>query len=228
MTRSAQEVVAILRRVRTGTLQDGLDTLGLFHQSLAPEYRMVSPPRSASGFVGPAKVLVLYALDEPVVPPFENSVKLWRFFEGHIHSGDVIATGYDGPIAACELVGGMLATLFERQGAVGWLGSYVRDLCELAELEMGFVAMGAHPAIARGRVGLRSKEAPATIGGVEVASSDYVAADADGTVIVPARDDIVDGLCEFVEDYVERERAAHRDMEAGVPMSEVIDRHRIL
>lgn len=222
------EMVAMLSRVKSGTIQDGLDELGQFHQSLSPAFRMVSRPKTREGFVGTAKALLFYKLDEPRVPDFERSIKFWRFLEGHIQPGDVVVAGFEGEIPACELVGGMLGTLYERQGAAGWMGTYVRDLHELDELNMGFIAMGTHPAIARGRIMLRSHEAPVTLGGVEVHTGDYICADSDGAVVVPLRDGIAEKMHAYVADYVVKEKAAVADMAAGVKMSDVIDRHRIL
>jgi 4-hydroxy-4-methyl-2-oxoglutarate aldolase len=131
-------------------------------------------------------------------------------------------------VPACELVGGMLGTLYQRQGAAGWMGTYVRDLHELDQLDMGFIAMGAHPAIARGRIGLRSWEAPVTLGGVTIATGDFVAADSDGAVVIPNRDELPERLCTAIEEFIVKEHAAVADMAAGVKMSDVIDRHRIL
>lgn len=222
------EMVAMLSRVKSGTIQDGLDELGQFHQSLPPAFRMVSPPKGREGFVGPAKALLFYELDEPRVPDFERSVKFWRFLESHIQPGDVVCVGFEGAVPECELVGGMLGTLYDRQGAAGWLGTYVRDVHELDALGMGFIAMGTHPAIARGRIMLRSHEAPVPLGGVTITTGDYICADSDGAVVVPLRDGIAEQLYAYVADYVVKEKAAVADMAAGMKMSDVIDRHRIL
>ena len=222
-----QDLVAMLSRVKSGTIQDGLDELGLFRQSLSPQFRMVSPPKQREGFVGPAKTLLFYTLDEPKLPPFERSVKFWKFLEQHIQRGDVVVIGFEGAVPECELVGGMLGTLYDRQGAAGWVGTYVRDIHELAALNMGFIAMGTHPAIARGRIGFRGHDAPVTLGGVQIATGDYVAADSDGAVVIPANE--LQRMYAYVADYVEKEAAAQRDMAAGtMPMSDIIDRHRIL
>ncbi|MBA3454236.1 MAG: RraA family protein [Deltaproteobacteria bacterium] len=222
------ELVAMLSKVKSGTIQDGLDELGLFHQSLPPTYRMMSPPKQREGFVGPARTLLFYMLEEPKVGPFERSVKFWKFLEQYIKPGDVVVAGFEAEIPNCELVGGMLGTLYEQQGAAGWIGTYVRDLHELHALNMGFIGMGCHPAIARGRIMLRSSEAPVTHGGVQISTGDYIVADSDGAVVIPARDGTLEKMYAFVADYVPKEHAAKHDMDAGVLMSDVIDRHRIL
>jgi regulator of RNase E activity RraA len=223
-----QDLIELLKQVKSGTVQDGLDTLDLFDQSLSPAFRMVSPPKGREGFAGLAKCLLMYKLDKCALPPFENSVKFWKFLEGFVKPGDVVTVAFEGEIPNCELVGGMLGALYDRAGAVGWLGTYVRDVHELATLNMGFIAMGTHPAIARGRIGLRSKEAPVTLGGVTIKTGDYVAADSDGAVVIPDRDGIPEKMYEFIKDFIVKEHAAQADMAAGMPMSDVIDKHRIL
>lgn len=222
------DMVAMLSRVKSGTIQDGLDELGHWHQSLPPAFRMVSPPSGREGFVGPARTLLYYKLEEPKHSEFERSVKFWRFLEGYVQPGDVVIAGFEGAIPDCELVGGMLGTLYARAGAAGWIGPYVRDLHELHALDMGFIAMGCHPAIGRGRIMLRSPDAPVTVGGVLITPGDYIVADEDGAVVVPLRDGIAEKIYAFVADYVVKEKAALADMAAGVKMSDVIDRYRIL
>lgn len=230
MEHTREDMVAMFGRVKTGTLQDGLDMLGLFDQSLSPAFRMVSPPKGGTGFIGIAKLLRYYKLDTPIVnPPFERSVKFWKYLESYIEPGDVVVAGFDGEIPNCELTGGMLGTLYARRGAVGWVGTYVRDLGELDEIAVGFVAMGCHPAIARGRVGLKQSDDPLVLGGVTIHAGDYVAGDSDGAVVIPGRDGIPEKMYAFVEDYVEREHKAQDDIKAGkLAMSDIIDKYRIL
>ncbi|GGK97773.1 ribonuclease E activity regulator RraA [Deinococcus radiotolerans] len=85
----------------------------------------------------------------------------------------------------CALLGGELGEL---AAANGWSGvivnGCVRDISELAQLNLGVRALAAHPRRS-GRERLGDRDVPVTFGGVTIHPGAAVHADEDGILILP-------------------------------------------
>ena len=84
------------------------------------------------------------------------------------------------------LVGGKVAAAAERNGWAGMLiHGCVRDSAELAACEVGIRALGLLP-LATDKRGQGERDVPVQIGSVWVRPGDWLYADADGIVLLPA------------------------------------------
>ena len=135
--------------------------------------------------------------------------------------GQVIVVSHPG--MQCAGWGGLLSLAASTRGIEGAvLDGPARDVDEAHQIGFGVVGREATPVTARGRVVEVMWGDPITFAGVSVSSGDLVVVDPNGVAIVPARR-AVDVLA-VARRIVAREAAMAADVEAGVPVTEVMGR----
>jgi regulator of RNase E activity RraA len=114
-------------------------------------------------------------------------------------SGDVIVVDHRGRLDVSAW-GGLLSLAARQRGVAGVIvDGACRDVDEARAMAFPLFARAAVPVTARGRIVEESCREPVTIGGVPVASGDWVIADSSGVVFVPRdRADEVVGLAEQI------------------------------
>lgn len=95
-----------------------------------------------------------------------------------------------------------------------------RDIDEARDLGFPIYGRAAVPITARGRVMEHGFNEPVTIGGVMVKPRDLVIADSSGVVFIAA--DRAEEVIAVAEDIFQRERLMARDIEAGLPIADVL------
>jgi regulator of RNase E activity RraA len=95
-----------------------------------------------------------------------------------------------------------------------------RDIDQARELQFPIYGRAAVPITARGRVVEHAFNEPVTIAGVEVAPGDLVLADSSGVVFIRAANTAE--VVATAEDLFRREQLMARDIEAGVPIGDVL------
>lgn len=217
-----------LARYKTGTIADGLDQCSLYDQALPPALRLLVPA-STGRLVGRAKV-VRYTASAPEERnhrvPKERSVAFQKKLEAYLKPGDVAVLGFSAEVPECEVIGGFMARLIQKQGTAGVvIDGYVRDLDEITEMKLATVARGVHPSILRGRVKAVTMGEPVRVGKVTIKEGDLIVADVDGTLVVPpaAADDVI-AFCEHVASL---ETKAWADVQRGDAISDVFDRYGV-
>ncbi len=212
----------------TTLISDGLDALGLPAAVLPPAVRAIVPPRGGR-MAGPVKTY-LYRVrtpEEGVQPPAKAQMlaQLQRM-EEYLQPGDVLVIGFEGAPPAVGIVGDLFGTLYAKRGAVGIVTpGLVRDAQELAALGLGVYAAGTTPLNSLGRVAMSALGAPVTVGGVGVANGDWLVADADGVVIVPAAQLGQPALLEWLQEAAEREKGTLDAVRSSGKLSDAFRTH---
>ena len=226
MAHNADESLTLqaLAGLESSALSDALEGLGFAHQVLGPQYRPMGghvrmAGRAACALLGPKEAPApgaplpgdyFAAIDELAAP-------------GRILVL-AIASGTRGAV-----LGGFMAREYRKRGAVGVItDGLLRDVAELATLDLALIATGATPC--NGAKGMRidSVRQPLALGGahgtpVTVEDGDYVLADEDGVVVVPAR--IVAVAIEATRVLIEIERRIGADMAGGLPRVQAMRAH---
>ncbi|MGD9711379.1 MAG: RraA family protein [Thermomicrobiales bacterium] len=135
-------------------------------------------------------------------------------------AGDVIVVEHRGRTDVSGW-GGLLSrgALVKEVGAVIIDGA-CRDVDESRDLGLPVFARGTVPITARGRVAEHDFNCPVTIAGIAIYPGDWLVADGSGVVFIPAeRLDEITGIAEHI---LARETLMACDIDAGVPIGNVM------
>ena len=200
-------------------VSDALDELGYRNQVLAPEIRALRP---GSRLAGRAVPVVVEATDAVEPNPYEGDLRL----VDSLRPDDVPVYG-GAPGTPAALWGELLSCAALGRGATGAVvDGYVRDAHEMGELGFPVFCRGCSPLDTRGRVIVRGHGVPTVCGGVPVAPGDYVLADEDGVVVIPAG--ALEDVLDLVRSRDRGEEGAKADLLAGVSIVEVWEKWQIL
>jgi len=204
-------VVASLRRLDSCAVSDALDTLGL------PGAVTVLRPMWASERVLAGRVRTVTAAPKSAAGP---ATHICTPLVAIADPDDVIVVDNHGRTdVSCW--GGLLAEAATQRGVAGVIvDGACRDIQECAELDLPVYARAAVAVSARGRVVQQEMDAPIQVGGVSVASGDYVVADRNGVVFVAATD--VDRVIELAGRIVERENGMAQAVRDGRSVVDVM------
>jgi regulator of RNase E activity RraA len=123
----------------------------------------------------------------------------------------------------CAGWGGLLSRAAMVKGIPGVIvDGMCRDIDESRELGFTVFARGVIPATARGRIIETGFNCPITVGSVVVNPGDWVIADGSGVVFLPHQN--VEAILTQAEQLVAREVTLLEDIEAGIPVSQVMSR----
>lgn len=136
------------------------------------------------------------------------------------NAGDIIVVEHRGRTDVSGW-GGLLSRASVQKGIAGVIvdGAF-RDIDEARELGLPVFGKAAVPVTARGRVAEHAFNQPITVAGIAVGPGDWVLADASGIVFLPADD--AASIVAVAEDIFRREQAMARDIDAGVPIDQVM------
>ncbi|MBM7786188.1 RraA family protein [Tenggerimyces flavus] len=113
------------------------------------------------------------------------------------------------------------------RGAAGAIvDGYVRDTRQLREMKYPVFCRGASPLDTRARARVREIGSPVQAGGVQVHTGDFVVADSDGVVVVPAS--AMADVRQLVLHRVRRESGARHELRNGRSLDAVWDKWRVL
>lgn len=198
----------LMARFSTPDLSDALDVLGIEGTPLGLRPVWLGCPRIS----GPAYTLSLS--HESGGPPAEGTLRA----VAAAAPGDVLVVE-NGDDAAVNSWGGMVSKVAVRRGLAGAvLGGACRDVEEIEEAGFPVYSLGVVATSVRGRTFFRSHGDPIRLGGVRVQVGDWVTADRNGVVVVPAG--VVDGALRGAERALQRERKILDAIGAGVDASE--------
>jgi 4-hydroxy-4-methyl-2-oxoglutarate aldolase len=123
----------------------------------------------------------------------------------------------------CAGWGGLLSRAAMVKGIPGVIvDGMCRDIDESRELGFTVFARGVIPATARGRIIETDFNCPITVGSVVVHPGDWVIADGSGVVFIAHEN--VEAVLNQAEQLVAREAILLKDIDAGVPVSQVMSR----
>lgn len=168
-----------LARTYTGAVHDVLRDMGHANCVLPPSIRLIDPAQKLAG-----RVFTMSGHIDQTLDPRESLLR-WTGFLSKAEPGSVVICQPNN--SSIALMGELSAETLKLRGVRGYI---VDGGCRDVEfiLAMGFPVACRFftPADIVGRWTPDAFEAPITIGTVTIANGDYVLADRDGVVIVPA------------------------------------------
>lgn len=208
---SSTDIVAALRRLDSCAVSDALDTLGL-PGAVTGVRGMWAAARTVAG-----RVRTVTAVPKAAAGPATHiATPLVAIAE----PDDVVVIDNHGRTdVSCW--GGLLAEAAVQRGVAGVIvDGACRDVQESEALGLPVFARAAVPVSARGRIVQQAMDERIQVAGVSVASHDYVVADVNGVVFIPAGE--VDRVVALAQRIVDREERMAEAVRSGRDVSEVM------
>ena len=207
------------RPIYTALAADVMDTLGYREQAME---HTVRPSRPESCFAGPAVTIDAYRHEQPHEDPYG------KIFEAYdlVQSGDVIVVATNGEVRS-GLWGELLSTAAVARGVYAVVtDGLVRDIRLMNDMGFHCFCRGCSPLDSAGRILPRDVQVPVTCAGVRVEPGDFVLADYEGVVVIPAaiREQVY-GKC---LEKLEGENTVRDELSSGRSPREVFDEYGIL
>ena len=207
-------------KVDTATVADVLDTLGLPDQGLAPEFTPY--PASAGKLGGWA-----YTIRGKMVR-YAGSGDPWKMKAmDRVGKGDV--TVWSGEGRGVCFFGELIALGMKRRGCAGALvDGGIRDIEWIAKQRFPVYARYRTPVQSIGRWRVTAWQVPVDMPGatkkrVRVGPGDFVLADADGVIVIPAR--VAEKVLVEAERLTRREVRIRRELDRGATLADVLERY---
>jgi 4-hydroxy-4-methyl-2-oxoglutarate aldolase len=203
----------------TALASDALDRLGRREQAAAATIRPLRPGYRLTGRALPVSVV---ASDEMPEEPYAGEMRAIELLE----PGDVPVYVTEAGVRAA--VWGELFSLAARaRGALGAVvDGAIRDADAVASLGLPVFCRGFSPLDTMGRAVVDEIGGDVVCGGVLVRRGDYLVADEDGVVFVPA--ELADDVVARVEEKVRGEDGARSQLIAGKSVRDVWDTWGVL
>jgi RraA family protein len=173
------ELSARLRAVPASTAETVLRQLGVDRFAINALHHL----SGAESIAGPARTLRFLPARADFTSP---KGKLQRGLIDGLREGEVLVIDALGTLDAAAL-GDMMAGRAQARGAAGVVvDGVVRDVAGLRAMGLSVHARGAYPTPSQGKLIPWESDVPIQCAGVLVFPGDYVIADLDGVVVVPA------------------------------------------
>jgi 4-hydroxy-4-methyl-2-oxoglutarate aldolase len=199
----------------TGALTDVLDGRGLVHQTLPPE---LAPLEPGTRLAGPA-----FTVEGRPHPDHDYDASIRRILAmlGEVPSGHV-AVYQTGDRASAQF-GELSATSLQARGAAGVvLDGGCRDIDFIRRTGFPVFCRYTTPQDCVPRWELTATQVPVTIGDVRIEPGDWIVADHDGIVVVPAG--VVEEVLAEAEEKVATENEIRHAVAEGVLPLEAYER----
>lgn len=206
--------------VDTSNVADALDKLGYPDQGLAADF--LPHPSTAGRLAGWA-----YTIRGQMMSSAESGdPQKMRACQG-VSSGEVTVWAGDG--AGICYFGELIATGMKERGCVGALvDGGVRDVRWIGRLGFPVYARYRTPIQSIGRWKVNASQVPvvmrgATVGEVAVSPGDFILADEDGAVVIPAA--LTDRVLEEAEKLTRTEVAIRAELSAGLTLAQALEKY---
>lgn len=203
----------------TGALTDALFELGLSRQTLTPA---IGPLRHPMRLAGPA-FCVETRLDPAAAEDDPTHARAWRLFDEVPHGAVLVyADGADDH----AVIGDLAVARLKFNGCAGIvIDGGCRDVDFVVEIGLPVFCRYVTPEdLTHGHGALGDWGGSVSIGGVGVATGDYVVGDADGVVVIPKS--LVSSVLERAERVVASETRARDALLRGVPPDRAFDENK--
>jgi regulator of RNase E activity RraA len=213
---------ALLDGLATSTsslISDALDRVGVRDHTLDYSIRPLAP-----GPVVVGRAVPVVVVESSAIPAEPYATEMQAI--DSLRPGDIPVYAV-APDVEAALWGELFTCAALGRGAVGAVvDGYIRDARQIRELSFPVFSRGFSPLDTLGRAAVEAFGVTAVCGGVAVHPGDYVVADEDGIVVVPAA--AAPEVVSLVEAKARDEGHARADLLAGVSIHEVWDRYRVL
>lgn len=203
----------------SAVLADVLDGQGHHNSALPPEIR---PLKSDWKIFGRAATLSAVAVAHEPAHPYAVEMDCID----HLQPGDLLVATTNGERQSA-LWGELLSTACRARQAVGViLDGLTRDAAKIQEMDYPVFAAGFSPLDSKGRIDCIAYNQPIRIGACAVRPGDYVFADIDGVVVIPAK--LAKEALQRALDKVRGENQVRTELAKGRSVREVFDEYGIL
>ena len=205
-------VEQVKRDLYSGVISDVLDILGYRNQAIGSE---LMPLSDDTVIFGPAFTSIgtqVYSMPEAPL------IAQCRVVD-QLKPGEVYLLVTRGKYT-CALFGELFATNVNKHGCAGViLDGCIRDVRELKRMNFPIFYRTRDPRTSKGRCEINECQIPIDLCGVTVNPGDYVFADCDGIVIIPA--DMVDEVITQAYEVLEKENFSRSRLTQGATMESI-------
>jgi regulator of RNase E activity RraA len=203
---------ARLARLDSCVVSDAMDKLGL--SGVATGLTRLSTERKLAG---PVLTVKLESANGRLAERHLCTAAIESAAPGNVlvveHHSRVDCAGWGGILSKAALVKGIAGVIVD---------GLCRDIDESRELGFTVFARGVIPATARGRIIETGFNVPIAVDSIVVRPADWVIADGSGVVFLAQEH--VEAILNQAEELVAREALLVKDIEAGIPVSQVMSR----
>ena len=205
--------------IYTALAADIMDAMGYREQSLD---HTVRPSMASTNFCGPAVTLDAYQDDKPHPDPYGKIFAAYDLMK----RGDVVVVATNGELRS-GLWGELLATAAAARGVNAVVtDGLVRDVRLMDAMGFQCFSRGYSPLDSAGRIVPREVQVPITCAGVRIEPGDFMLADYEGVVVIPAA--ILGEVHTKCMDKLEGENTVRDVLATGRSPREVFDEYGIL
>jgi regulator of RNase E activity RraA len=207
-------------RIDTATVADVLDVLGLPHQGLAPGFAAFPPSAGKMGgwaYTIRGRMARYAGSGDP---------RKMRAVDG-VGPGEI--TVWSGEGRGVCFFGELIALGMKRRGSAGaLLDGGIRDIEWIAKQRFPVYARYRTPVQSIGRWKVTAWQVPVDMPGatskrVKVRPGDFVLADVDGVIVIPAR--VAGKVLVEAERLTRKEKRIRGELDRGASLESVLDRH---
>jgi regulator of RNase E activity RraA len=216
-----QLIEAVRNTLYTGVISDTLDSLGFWHQAMAPGIRPLDESLTLFGRARTGLYMAVYEI-EPGINPYELEIKL--IDDLRPDEVAVLACPKGDRVAPW---GELLSTASKARGAAGCVtDGLVRDVRLIRQMLFPVFAGGIGPLDSKGRGMVMKIDVAVECGGVKVMPGDWIFGDVDGVVVIPstAAEEVIRKALAKVAD----ENNTRAELERGDLLADVFKRHGVL
>lgn len=219
MSQEFDQTIAVLEQLYSAVVADVLDELGFRNQTLRAGIQSLTPTNKLCGRVFTARAQAVNEIpEEPYKLEFEAIDAMER--------GDVFVIDAEDNTESA-FWGELLSTACIAKGIRGVVMSTCsRDMWRLREMNFPVFGIGCTPADSKGRIDTIEIGEPITIEGVTTKKGDFIVGDPDGVVIIPS--EVLVETLRLAQVKVSAENTVRDELAAGVSVTEVFRKHRLL
>lgn len=207
------------KNLYTAVVSDSLDQLGMRHQAMREYLRPVHPKCKFAGWARTIACSDIYHFPED---PYSVEIEA----VDSLLPGEAAVVGTQSSLRNAPW-GELLSTASKARGARGAVvDGLVRDTGKIAELGFPVFASGIKPVDSMGRGIVTAYNIPVEVGGVIVNAGDFVFADEDGIVVIPAAR--VKEVIDLAADKVRREDGSREELMRGAYLRDVFKKFGVL
>jgi 4-hydroxy-4-methyl-2-oxoglutarate aldolase len=207
------------RNLYTAVVSDALDQVGARHQAMREYLR---PVHGQCRFAGWARTISCSDIYHVPADPYSLEIEA----VDSLLPGEVAVVG-TGKSTRNAPWGELLSTASRARGARGAIvDGLVRDVRKMEELGFPVFAAGIKPVDSMGRGIVTAYNVPVECGEVMVHAGDFVFADFDGVVVVPAA--MVKEVIDLATDKVRRENDSRAELMQGAFLRDVFAKYQVL
>jgi 4-hydroxy-4-methyl-2-oxoglutarate aldolase len=213
------DLSARLARLYTGAVADILDELGFRNQCLPAAIRPLEPRMKVAGPV--------FTIRGRAMPPGERPDPRLRQMDmlDAIFPGSVIVIDPGDETRAAHW-GELMSTTALQKGATGCvIYGGLRDSGQILELGFPVFRVFHSPLSAAVRWEIADFNTPIRIGGVDIMPRDYVLADIDGVLILPAA--VAEKVVATAEEVCRKEAIVRVELQKGGSIRELFAKYRV-